>query len=134
MTNKDAFDLRWEWDERHIKNRFTGLTPYTRSWYCFRTSLEIFAKAPTASRAAASTSGNFVPNWSRPLNSPRRPARREPGRLLFLQAVWLSFAGREVNNTVCDFEQALCDMATSEDTHLANGFCQPPRPVDARGG
>src|SRR6266404_1973748 len=46
----------------------------------------------------------------------------------------LAEAGREVNNTVGDFEQALCDMATSEDTHLANGFCQPPRPVGARGG
>jgi hypothetical protein len=37
-------------------------------------------------------------------------------------------------NTVGDFKQALCDMAASDDTHLANGFCQPPRPVGARGG
>jgi len=42
----------------------------TRSLYCFCTSLEIFARALTASRAAASTSANFVPNWSHPFNSP----------------------------------------------------------------
>src|SRR5258707_11910635 len=51
----------------------------TRSLYCFRTSLEIFAKAPTASRAAASMSGNFVPNWSRPLNSPSVKSKKYNG-------------------------------------------------------
>src|SRR5215218_6101880 len=50
--------------------------PNTRSVYVLRTSFEIFASALTASRAAASRFGNFVPNWSQPLRSPSLKSKK----------------------------------------------------------
>jgi hypothetical protein len=54
-------------------------SPRTRSLYCLRTSFEIFARALTASRAAVSRSGNFVPSWSQLFSSPSAKSKKYNG-------------------------------------------------------